>query len=117
MVEIINISLALLSIALGAISWFWPKYTLGALELKTAGSTMGLSELRASAGALFVGLGIGALILGSASAYLMVGFAWGGAAVGRLTSIILDGPASRKKIVFFGVEAVVALILLVINAF
>lgn len=103
----INLIAALLSIGIGAISWLSPRYTASALDLATTdGSTMGLSELRASAGALFVGMGAGALLIGTPTAYLMLGACWLGAAAGRLTSLILDGK-SQKKWTFFGVEAAV----------
>ena len=86
MYDVINIFLALTSIGLGAIGWLAPRYTMGVLDLSTAGSTMGVSEIRAASGALFIGLGLGALVLASPAAYAMVGFAWGGAAIGRITS-------------------------------
>ena len=111
-----NLLMAVLSIALGAIGWLAPRYTMGAIDTQTIDeSTMGLSEVRAASGALFVGLGVGALFLGTPAAFAMVGFAWGGAAIGRLTSIILDGAQPTKKLVFFLIEAAVAIPLIVIN--
>lgn len=104
--DIINIIFALLSIGLGCFGWLAPRYTMGALDLTMGETTMGASEMRASVGCLFVGMGIGALILGSPEAYVMLGFCWCGAALGRLTSIVLDGN-SQKKLVYFLVEAVV----------
>ena len=116
MVDIINILGALLSIGLGAVGWFAPRYVAGALDLETRGnSTMGLSEMRAASGALFVGFGVGALVLGTPAAFAMVGFAWGGAAVGRMPSIILDGAQPKKKVFFLVVEIAVALPLLIVN--
>lgn len=115
MVDILNIVLALLSIGLGAIGWLKPHYTLDALDLTTTGSTMGVSEIRAASGALFIGLGGGALILGSPIAFAMVGFAWGGAAIGRLTSILADGTPTRQKITFFVIEVAVAIPLIFLN--
>ena len=115
MIEIINITLALISIALGCFGWLAPRYTMEALDLQTNGSTMGLSELRASAGALFVGLGLGALYFGSAEAFTMVGLAWGGAAVGRVTSILIDEAPTRKTYTFAAVEIAVAATLLALN--
>lgn len=110
-----NPLLALVSIAFGAIGWAAPRYTARVLDLHPGETTMGLSEMRAASGALFVGLGLGALLLGSATAYMMVGCAWAGAALGRLTSVAADGPATRQKWVFFAVEAAVGGALLALN--
>lgn len=112
--DIINIILALSSIVLGLFGWLGPKYTMATLNLTGHTDTMGMSEVRASAGCLFVGMGIGALLLGTQSAYLMLGFCWLGAAFGRLTSVVLDG-RTRKKWAFFGVEAGVGLVALIGN--
>ena len=110
----INIIFAALSIGLGCFGWLAPRYTLGALDLKMGETTMGASEIRASAGALFVGMGIGALLLGTPEAYVMLGFCWCGAAMGRLTSLILDG-TSQKKWVYFIVEAGVGIPAILLN--
>ncbi len=115
MADLINILLALVSIGLGAVGWLAPRYTMRLLDIAPGGSTMGLSEIRAASGALFVGLGVGALVLGTPMGYAMVGFAWAGAAIGRLTSIIADGYQNTSKMKFFAVEAVVAGALLAIN--
>jgi len=112
--DIINIIFALLSIGLGCFGWLAPRYTMGALDLTPGDSTMGLSEIRASVGALFVGMGIGALILAAPMAYAMLGFCWMGAAIGRLTSIVLDG-RSTKKWAYFLVEAGVGVPAIVLN--
>jgi hypothetical protein len=115
MTDYINIALALVSIGLGMIGWLRPHYTMQVLDIAPTHSTMGVSEIRAASGALFVGIGFGALVLATPMAFAMVGFAWAGAAIGRLTSIFADGEASRQKIVFFAVEAVVAATLLALN--
>lgn len=114
-IDLINIALALVSIGLGAIGWLAPRYTMSVLDIAPVNSTMGLSEIRASSGALFIGLGLGALVLNTPLGYAMVGFAWGGAAVGRLTSIVADGAGNRRKVGFFLTEAAVAAVLLAIN--
>jgi len=112
--DIMNIIFAALSIGLGCFGWLAPRYTLGALDLRMGETTMGASEIRASAGALFVGMGIGALLLGTPEAYVMLGFCWCGAAMGRLTSLILDG-TSQKKWVYFIVEAGVGIPAILLN--
>ncbi len=114
MTDLLNIALALLSVGLGAIGWLAPRYTMDLLEIAPNGSTMGVSEIRAASGALFIGLGLGAIFLATPLAYAMVGFAWAGAAIGRLTSLLADG-ASRQKITFFAVEVAVAAALLGLN--
>ena len=107
--DIINIIFALLSIGLGCFGWLVPRYTMSVLDMSAQNdSTMGMSEVRASAGALFVGMGIGALLIGTPAAYVMLGFCWMGAAAGRLTSLIFDGQ-SRKKWGYFLVELGVGL--------
>lgn len=112
---LINVIFALLSIGIGAISWLNPKFAMASLSLGNLdSSTMGQSEVRASAGALFVGMGIGAILLGSPTAFVMLGFCWLGAAIGRLTSLALDG-TSRQKWMFFLVEAGVGVPAIVLN--
>lgn len=115
MIDALNIGLALVSIGLGLIGWLAPRYVLDLLDLRTTESTMGLSELRAASGALFVGLGAGAILLGVPSGYAMIGFAWGFAALGRLTSILLDEAPTQTTYTFFAVEAAVAVALLALN--
>ncbi|SFS11624.1 DUF4345 family protein [Yoonia litorea] len=104
--DILNILFALASIGLGVFGWLAPKYTMGQLDMSGGDSTMALSEVRASAGALFVGMGVGALLIGTPTAYAMLGFCWCGAAVGRATSLVIDG-RFKKKWIYFIVEAAV----------
>tara|TARA_R100001369_G_scaffold2440_2_gene8114 strand:+ start:381 stop:731 length:351 start_codon:yes stop_codon:yes gene_type:complete len=113
--DILNILFALASIGLGAVGWLAPGYTMTLLDLKNSGdSNMGPSEVRAASGALFIGLGLGAIIIGDPIAYGMIGCAWTGAAIGRATSLVLDG-TSPLKWKFFATEAVVGLGALWVN--
>lgn len=112
--DIINIIFAIVSIGLGLFGWLAPRYTLATLDLTAGPTNMGPSEIRASAGALFVGMGVGALIIGTPAAYAMLGFCWAGAATGRATSLLLDGQTG-KKWVFFAVEAAVGLPAIILN--
>ncbi|WP_298921550.1 DUF4345 family protein [uncultured Roseobacter sp.] len=110
----INISLALISIALGIFGWLAPRYTMSTIDLRDGGSTMGMSEVRAASGALYVLAGIGALALNTPDAYAMIGFIWAGGAIGRLTSLMLDGQ-SRKKWVFLICETIIGMLGLGLN--
>lgn len=113
--DFLNYVGALLSIGFGAFGFLAPRFTAGVLDLETTKTNMGLSEIRASVGCLFVGLGLGALFLGGTTAYAMIGFAWGGAAMGRLVSCLNENRDNRKAWIYFAVEAVVAIVLLAIN--
>ncbi|THH38682.1 DUF4345 domain-containing protein [Aliishimia ponticola] len=115
MTEFMNIAASLLTIAFGLFGFIAPRYTAEALDLKPTASTMGLSEMRASVGGLFVAMGLAALWLGEPLAYAMIGFAFAGAALGRVVSLIFDAPPLRKLAVFGGIEAALALWLIAAN--
>ena len=115
MTDTLNVLAALLTIGLGLFGFLAPRYTAVVLDLAPTGSNMGLSELRASVGGLFVLIGLGALWLGQPTAFLMLGFAYAGAAAGRLLSLFLDAPPRRKVMLFGGIEAVLALWLIAAN--
>ena len=102
--DYINIALALLTIAFGAFGFLAPRYTAGALDLETIKSTMGLSELRAGSGGLFVAVGLWCLLTAEPYAYLMLGVAYVGAGAGRALSIIIDRPPLTKALVFLAFE-------------
>jgi hypothetical protein len=110
----INLAIAALSIGFGVIGWLAPRYTMETVDLHDGGSTMGRSEVRAASGALFVMAGAGALLLSVPASYAMLGFVWAGGALGRVTSLILDG-WTRKKWIFFATEFVVAALALWLN--
>lgn len=107
--------IALISIGLGLFGWLAPRYTMEVIDLHPGSTPMGPSEVRAASGALFVGLGLAVIVLQQDAALATLGFAWGGAAIGRATSLLLDGQ-TQKKWVFFGVEAVVATAALLLAA-
>ncbi len=79
MIDIINTLCALLTIGFGLFGFVAPRYTASALDLEPTKSTMGLSEMRASVGGLFVVAGLAALWLDDPVAYAMIGFAFVGA--------------------------------------
>lgn len=115
MIDILNIITMILTIGLGMIGWLAPRYTMGILHLETGQSPRGMSEIRAASGALFVGAAAGALYFGTPVAFAMIGFLYSGAAIGRITSILLDGSGDKTMWTFFAVEAVLAGFLLWAN--
>lgn len=115
MTDILNILAALLTIGFGLFGFLAPGWTASALDLAPTDSTMGLSEMRASVGGLFVVAGIAAIWLGQPLAYAMIGFAFTGAALGRVLSLILDAPPVGKVLLFGGIEAVLAAWLILAN--
>ena len=112
--ELLNILFAILTIAFGVAGWLAPNWTMSKVGLTDTGTTMGTSEIRAASGALFVVVALAALLIGSPTAYAMLGFVWLGGALGRVTSLIVDGSTSRKW-TFFGTEIVVGLLLVLGN--
>lgn len=114
LVDIVNIVLALATIAFGTAGWLAPDWTMQKVGLRDVGTTMGKSEVRAASGALFVVAGIAAILLGGPVAYTMLGAVWLGGALGRATSLALDGTTSRKW-GFFGTEIVTGALLVILN--
>lgn len=104
----IDIGLALLTIGLGLFGFLAPRYTLGALDLRQGDTAMGLSEMRASVGGLFVAVGAVCLITGAPAAYLMLGVVYAGAGLGRALSLIVDRPPMPKAGIWFLFEALPA---------
>lgn len=115
MIDILNIAAAVLTIGFGLFGLVAPRYTAAALDLVPGPSNMGLSEMRASVGGLFVALGLACLILGTPIAYAMTGIAYAGAAAGRIVSIALDKPPMQKAFLYFGIEGALAFWLILAN--
>ncbi|AXI54934.1 hypothetical protein SuNHUV7_31520 (plasmid) [Pseudoseohaeicola sp. NH-UV-7] len=115
MTDTLNIVAALLTIGFGLFGFLAPRFTAAALDLAPTTSTMGLSEMRASVGGLFVVAGAAALWIATPLAYAMVGFCFAGAALGRGLSLLLDSPPLRKTLLFGGIEAALALWLIAAN--
>lgn len=108
MVDILNLIASLLTVGFGLFGFLAPRYTASALDLAPTSSTMGLSEMRASVGGLFVVAGLAAIWLDAPLGYAMIGFAFTGAALGRLVSLVFDKPPVRKVLVFGGIEVALA---------
>ncbi|MFK7874651.1 MAG: DUF4345 family protein [Paracoccaceae bacterium] len=115
MIDALNIIAAVLTIGFGLFGFLAPRFTAAALDLEPTNSTMGLSEMRASVGGLFVVAGLAAIWLGVPMGYAMLGFAFLGAAFGRALSLLFDKPPLGKVLVFGGIEAVLAVWFLLAN--
>jgi hypothetical protein len=115
MIDILNAVAAILSIVFGAFGMLAPRYTAGVLDLKTGDTTMGLSEIRASVGCMFVAMGVACLWLGEPWAYFMLGIVYVGASVGRGLSLMLDNPPFPKAHLYFLFEVVFAAWLVIAN--
>ncbi|MFT6225133.1 MAG: hypothetical protein ACJA1F_002994 [Paracoccaceae bacterium] len=116
MIENFNILAALLTIAFGAFGFVAPRFTMDVLDLKDTESTMGLSEMRASVGGLFVGMGLFMLVFPAPMVLVTAGVAYAGAALGRVVSLVLDAPPRGKLLLYFAVEAGLAAWLVLANA-
>lgn len=107
---------ALLTVGFGLFGFLAPRFTASVLDLRAEPSTMGLSEMRASVGGLFVAVGAYCLWSGTPAAYAMLGIVYAGAAAGRFLSLILDSPPKVKAGLYFVVEAGLAALLIAMNA-
>lgn len=115
MIDAVNYGLALITVGFGLCGLVMPRFTVNALDLQTTDSTMGLSEMRASAGGLFVALGLFCIVSGQPWAFAALGIAYAGAAIGRMTSIFLDNPPMPKALVWFLFESLPAAWLILLN--
>ena len=113
--DFINYAVAILTIALGLMGWLAPRWTMQQLDMQAGPSNMAYTEVSAASGCLFVGLGLGAIVLNAPLAWVVIGLAYAGAATGRITSILRDDAASRQSWTFFACEAALAAWLVLAN--
>ncbi len=111
----LNVIAAILTIGFGLFGFLAPAFTAASLDLAPTDSTMGLSEMRASVGGLFVVTGAVVLLLNNPMGYVMLGVVYAGAALGRFVSVALDNPPLIKALTFGGIELVLALWLILAN--
>jgi hypothetical protein len=89
MIEFLPVIGAALTLGLGILGLTAPTMTAELVGL-VAESKLGRSEMRATFGGLFVGLGGACVWLQSPDAYVVVGLGWGAAAVARVVAIIVQ---------------------------
>jgi len=102
---------AAVNVILGCLGLLFPKQVSHVLGIHPEGPR-GISEVRATYGGFFLGLGLGCLATQSDTAFLVAGSAWCGAAIARLMSVVADKSRSRENIIGLLVEATVGLMLL-----
>lgn len=73
---------------------------------------LGVSEIRATYGGLFLGLGLFCLLLGQPVLFRMLGVGWLLIALVRLLSMVLQRQMDRDHVLAFTVEMLVAWLLL-----
>ncbi len=102
---------ALIVLGLGVLGLIWPKTAADFVRI-TPVDTTGLSEIRATYGGVFLGLGVAALMMNQSSVYHAIGIGFTAAAISRAMSVVVD--RSRKPHNFAGIafEGVIALLLL-----
>lgn len=101
---------ALACLSLGVMGLLAPMQAARLVGLAPVGR-LGVSELRATYGGLFIGMGLACLVLDSPPAYGVAAAAWLGAAAGRGLSIVIDRNLSRMNIGGVLVEATIGVLL------
>lgn len=115
MISVGNLIVAIASIGLGICGWLAPRWTMRQLDMQTGPSNMAMTEVSSVSGSLFVGLGVGAIMINEPLAWILMGACYGGAAIGRVTSILRDNAGTTQSWTFFGVEAAFAIWLIAFN--
>lgn len=102
---------AAISVVAGVLGLIWPTPVSRVIGIHIRG-LLGLSEVRATYGGLFVGAGLAVVLIGSRDAALVLGAAWAGAFLGRAVSFVIDRSRTKENIAGLAIEATVALLLL-----
>jgi glucose-6-phosphate dehydrogenase assembly protein OpcA len=114
-IDLLNFAVGAVTVVLGLMGWLAPRWTMQFLDMQAGPTKMAYTEVSAVSGCLFVGMGLGAIILNEPLAWVVLGLAYGGAALGRVTSILRDNAGSRQSWTFFGTEAALAAWLIIAN--
>jgi hypothetical protein len=101
---------ALLTIATGLVSLFFPQAITGFTGLVPQGAR-GITEIRSVLGGLFIALGAAPLFLNHPAAYQMLGIAYLAIAIVRLISMVVDKSVVSSNIISLVFEIVFGVIL------
>jgi hypothetical protein len=102
---------AVLTICLGLFGALSPRRAAAFVGLSPMGG-LGLSEVRATYGGLFVAMGGTCLYLQDQNAYFVAGAAWVGAAALRIPSLFIDKGSFPKALGGAAIELGIGLLLL-----
>ena len=97
MLNILPLIGAAITIGLGLLGFMLPDVVASMVGIE-AKSGLARSEVRATYGGLFIGLGVSCLWFQSHEMFLAVGIAWCLAAVARFMAIFIEHEASPKNI-------------------
>ncbi|MFM8267199.1 MAG: DUF4345 family protein [Ilumatobacteraceae bacterium] len=102
---------AAISIAAGILGLVLARPVSRAIGLHIPGP-LGLSEVRATYGGLFIGAGLAVVLIGNRDGALVLGAAWAGAFLARALSFMIDRSRTKENIAGLTIEATIALLLL-----
>ncbi len=102
---------AVLSVIAGLLGLLWPRAVSRVVGLALPGP-LGVSEVRATYGGLFVAAGAAVLVLQQRASALVLGAGWAGACAARLVSLVVDRSRSRENLAGVVVEGAMAALLL-----
>lgn len=102
---------AVLSMLAGVMGLVWPRQVGARIGLATP-SLLGVSEVRATYGGLFIGAGVAVLLSGSTTAAKVLGAAWAGAFAARALSVVIDRSRAKDNAAGLVIEGVMAALLL-----
>lgn len=97
---------AVITVGFGLLGLFFPLAAAGLVGIEPKPG-IGRSEVRATYGGLFIGVGLACLWLQSTEAFLVAGGAWLGAAVARAFAMVVEREPSAGNFGGLAVEGVV----------
>ena len=109
-IQILQIIAIIGTILVGLFSLFNPKKIEGFTGIKPMGAR-GVVEVRSIFGAVFIGLGVSALLLDPAVSYPFLGIVYLSIAAVRLISTILDRSFESSNLISLGSEIVFGIIM------
>lgn len=100
-----------LTLAMGLLGLFAPGMVARLVSITPVGR-LGVSEIRATYGGLFLAIGVTVLLAGDTTLFALAGAAWVGAAAGRSISWWYDRSREPRNLLGLGVELLLGYLLL-----